>query len=76
MDEAKQAFCRLDPLRFRALRGITHQRSPRGGRLLHVVEDTRMNDLNEPARVDIEQEHRAVHPIGIGKPAISAMRAP
>lgn len=64
MDKAEQAIRRLDPLRPCVLRRVTHKRSPRGGRLLHVVEDTRMDDLDEPARVDVEQEHRAVHPTG------------
>lgn len=48
MDEAEQALRGLDPLRLRAVRHITHQRSPRGGRLRHVVEGTRMGDLDEP----------------------------
>jgi hypothetical protein len=64
MHEAAQALRRLDPLRPCALRRITHQRSPRGGRLLHVVEDTRVADFDEPACVEIEQEHEWSTPSG------------
>jgi len=49
------------------MRRVTYQRSPRGGRLRHVVEDPSVDDLDEPAGIDVEQEHRAVHPTGIGK---------
>jgi hypothetical protein len=65
--KTQQAIGCLDPLWSRAVGRIPHPRSPRGGRLLHVIEDTSMSDLNEPAGVDIEQKHRALHPIGIGK---------
>jgi hypothetical protein len=76
IDQAEQALRRLDALRWGALRRLAHHRSPRDGRLFHTIEDTSMGDLDGTTRVDVEREHRAVHPIGIGKTAISAMRAP
>jgi hypothetical protein len=74
--EAGAAVDDAEPQSGGAIRRVTHQRSPRGGRLPHVVEDTRMDDLDDPHASMSNRNIERSAPSGQEKPAITAMRAP
>ena len=68
VNEAGQLLARHDRGGVCVIGGVADGGVPGGGSLRHVVEDARADEVDQPARVDVEQEHRPVGAVGIGEP--------